>query len=179
MIISKKDKIEILENAFGYIVIFAMFAYGIGKMVQFEGASSTNLKFSEMTAQQLMWPFYGYSKPYVLTLGFLEILGGTLMLIKRTRILGCLYISTILVNVILQDIFYRVNIGALKAAIVYQLLILIILWINKEKLKQSIKLLYNLNKVEQSKKKLGNKLLLSVLIFAIFRIVEFYITIKW
>ena len=134
MIISKKDKIEILENAFSYIAIFAMFAYGIGKMVQFEGASSTKQKVSEMTAQQLIWDFYGYSKPFVLTLGFLEILGWTLKLIKRTRILGCLFISTILVNVILQNIFYRVNIGALKAAIVYQLLILIILWFNKENL---------------------------------------------
>jgi len=179
MIISKKDKIEILENAISYIVIFAMFAYGIGKMVQFEGASSTNLKVSEMTAQQLMWAFYGYSKPFVLTLGFLEIIGGTLMLIKRTRILGCLFVSTILVNVILQDIFYRVNIGALRAALLYQVFIFFILWFNKEKLIQSFKIITSSNKANIYKKENFIKIILSFVLFVIIRIFEYFITIKW
>ena len=120
-----------------------MFAYGIGKMVQFNGAVPVNKTISDLTAQQLMWAFYGYSKPFVLTLGFLEIIGGILILIKRTRILGCLFVTTILVNVILQDIFYTVNIGALRAAILYQVFIALILWFNKEKLIQSFRILLN------------------------------------
>lgn len=179
MIISKKDKIEILENAFSYIVIFAMFAYGSGKIVQFKNAVDITKTVADMTGMELMWAFYGHSFAYVVTIGILEITGGILMLIKKTRIIGCLFVTAILSNIILQDIYFGVNRGALKAAMLYQLLILIILWLNKEKLIQSTRLLYNLNKVEQSKKKLGIKLLLSLLLFAIFRIVEFYITIKW
>ena len=179
MKLEKKDRIEILENAFTYIVVFAMFAYGIGKIIQFDGALETNKSVSEMTGQQLMWAFYGYSKPFVLTLGVLEMSGGILMLIKRTRILGCFLITTILVNVILQDIFYEVNVGALRAALIYQFLILIILWFNKEKLIQCFRILLSPTAFNGFKKKFFVKIILSLILFVILRILEFYVTIKW
>jgi hypothetical protein len=179
MYIGKQDKVEILENALTYIVVFAMFVYGIGKIIQFNGAIETKKMVSEMTGMQLMWAFYGYSKPFAVTLGVLEVTGGILMLIKRTRILGCLFVSIILVNVILQDIFYGVNIGALRAAIIYQSSILLILWLNKNKLIQSIGILMSSSFLSQSKKAFFIKILLSILLFIIFRVLEFYVTTKW
>jgi hypothetical protein len=179
MKLEKKDRIEILENAFAYIVVFAMFAYGIGKMVQFNGAVPVNKTVSELTGQQLMWAFYGYSKPFVIVLGIMEIMGGFLMLIRRTRILGCFLITTILVNVILQDIFYGVNVGALRAAVIYQTLIFVILWLNKEKLIQCFKILLSETSFDGFKKKFFVKIILSVLLFVILRILEFYVTTKW
>ena len=175
----KKELIEIIENAFTYIVVMAMFAYGIGKIIQFDGAIAVNKKVSELTGMQLMWAFYGYSKPFVLILGALEITGGILMLIKKTRILGCLFVSTILVNVILQDIFYSVNLGALKAAIIYQLFIVAILWFSKEKVIQSFRIITSIEKIEASKKKFFLKAIFSVLLFVAIRILEFYVTTKW
>ena len=174
-----RDKTEILENALTYVVVMAMFAYGIGKIIQFDGALETNKSVSEMTGQQLMWAFYGYSKPFVLTLGVLEISGGILMLIKRTRILGCFFVTTILVNVILQDIFYEVNVGALRAAVIYQTLILVILWFNKEKLIQSFKILLIETSFDGYKNKFFIKIILSIILFVILRILEFYVTTKW
>jgi len=170
---------QILENAFSYIVVFAMFAYGVGKIIQFDGAIETNTTVSEMTGMQLMWAFYGYSKPFVITLGVLEITGGILMLLKRTRILGCLFVTTILINVILQDIFYDVNVGALRAAIIYQSLIIIILWFNKVKLIQSFKILTTFNASDESKKEFFIKIMLSIMLFVLIRILEFYVTTKW
>lgn len=179
MKLDRNDKIEIVENAMSWIVVFAMFVYGGAKIFQFDGASEVDKTVSQMTGMELMWAFYGYSKPYAIILGIFEIVGGTLILLKRTRIIGCLFISTILVNVILQDIYYGVHYGALKAAILYQLLILIILWLNKDQLIQSIKALMNFNKQEQSKYKLIIKLGIAFLCFVILRIAEYYITIKW
>lgn len=179
MKLDRNDKIEIVENAMSWIVVFAMFVYGGAKIFQFDGASEVDKTVSQMTGMELMWAFYGYSKPYAIILGIFEIVGGTLILLKRTRIIGCLFISTILVNVILQDIYYGVHSGALKAAILYQLLILIILWLNKDQLIQSIKALMNFNKQEQSKYKLIIKLGIAFLCFVILRIAEYYITIKW
>ena len=176
---NKNEITEIVENAFTFIVVFAMFAYGIGKMVQFNGAIPNNKTVSELTAQQLMWAFYGYSKPFVIVLGIMEIAGGFLMLIKRTRILGCFLITTILVNVILQDIFYEVNVGALRAALIYQFLILIILWFNKEKLIQCFRILLSPTAFNGFKKKFFVKIILSLILFVILRILEFYVTMKW
>ena len=39
MILTKKDKIEIFENAISWIVVVAMFIYGGGKLIQFDGAA--------------------------------------------------------------------------------------------------------------------------------------------
>jgi len=38
MKLEREDIVSILENAFSYIVVFAMFAYGVGKIIQFDGA---------------------------------------------------------------------------------------------------------------------------------------------
>ena len=176
---TKKDKIEIFENSISWIVVTAMFIYGLGKIIQFDGAVEVNKTVSEMTGMELMWAFYGYSKSFAITLGVFELIGGFLILIKKTRIIGCLITSTILVNVIFQDIYFGVHLGALKAAIFYQILILIILWLNKEKLIRGMKVLLESNKFEQPKTKLFIKLLIAFGVFLILRILEYYITIIW
>lgn len=176
--LDKKDQIEIIENAFSWIVVLAMFVYGGAKLVQFDGAIAINKTISELTGMELMWAFYGYSKSFAITLGIFEIIGGILILIKRTRIIGCLFISTILINIILQDIFFGVHVGALKAAILYQLLILIILWLNRQKLIKSIKALLETNKMEQAGVKYFLKLLVAFVLFVGIRIFEYYLTKK-
>ena len=179
MNLTKKDKIEIFENAISWIVVIAMLIYGGGKLIQFDGAVEIDKTISEMTGMELMWAFYGYSKSFAITLGVFELIGGFLILIKRTRIIGCLFTSTILMNVILQDIYFGVHLGALKAAILYQLLILIILLLNKEKLIMSMKTLLMPDKTEQTKTKFFVKTLIAFGIFGGLRILEYFITIKW
>ncbi|MCO4293566.1 hypothetical protein NF867_11890 [Solitalea sp. MAHUQ-68] len=178
MIFDKKDKIEIFENAISWIVVFAMLIYGGGKLVQFDGATKIDKMVSEMTGMELMWAFYGYSNSFAITLGVFEIIGGTLILFKKTRIIGCLLASTILVNVIIQDIYFNVNPGALKAALFYQLLILIILWLNRDKLIRSINTLLETPKRDQPKMKLLLKLTIALVLFVGLRIAEYYITLK-
>ena len=179
MVLTKKDKIEIFENAMSWIVVMAMLIYGGGKLIQFDGAVEVDKTISEMTGMELMWAFYGYSKSFAITLGVFELIGGLLILIKRTRIIGCLFTSTILVNVILQDIYFGVHLGALKAAILYQLLILIILLLNKEKLIMSMKTLMISDKTERTKTKFFVKTLIAFGVFGGLRILEYFITIKW
>ncbi|MBC8753917.1 hypothetical protein H2O64_04495 [Kordia sp. YSTF-M3] len=175
----KKDTLEIFENAISWIIVLAMFIYGIGKIVQFEDAVDIDKTVAEMTGMELMWAFYSYSKSFVIILGVLEVIGGILILIKKTRIIGCLFTSAILANVILQDIYFGVHLGALKAAILYQLLILTILWLNKEKMIASIKTLLTSEKIQQTKTIFFVKLLIAFGIFVMLRILEYYITIKW
>lgn len=151
MTFNKKDKIEIFENAISWIVVLAMFIYGGAKLFQFDSTALIDKTVSEMTGMELMWAFYGYSKPFALTIGILEVTGGILTLIKRTRIIGCLFTSTILVNIIFQDFYYGVHTGALKAVLLYQILIFIILYLNKEKLISSIKIYWNCRKMSNRK----------------------------
>ena len=82
----------------------------------------------------------------------------------------------ILSNIILQDIYYGVNFGALKAAIIYQLCIFIIFWININKLKAALVILTNHISFPQKKSKWAIKIGFSFCLFIVLRIVEYYIT---
>jgi len=143
---------------------------------QFDGAAEIDKTVSELTGMQLMWAFYGYSKTYAIIIGCFEIIGGLLILFKRTRVIGCLVVTTILVNVILQDFFYEVNYGAFKAAMIYQSIILILLWLNKKPLFAAINELLRKSGTRQSIKNTLLKLLMAFVLFAVLRVTEFYFT---
>ena len=175
---NKKDQLEIFENAISWMVVLAMFVYGFGKLFQFDDATEID-KVAELEGMDLMWAFYGYSKSFAITLGVFEIVGGLLILVRRTRIIGCLFTSTILVNVILQDIFFEVHLGALKAAILYQVLILMILWLHRGKLIRSIKMLLEPKRTKQPETRFALKIFIAFGIFVGLRILEYYLTIKW
>jgi len=173
---SKQEKIDIIENTISWIVVFMMCAYGVGKIVQFNGAIDVEKTLPELTGMELMWAFYGYSLPFAIIIGTLEVTGGLLIFFKRTRIIGCLFTSFILINIILQNIIFDVKTGALISAIIYQLLILIILWMNKTILFDVIKLLTNKEEKKYSLKKRIIPLFITFILFVILLFLIHYST---
>ncbi len=172
----RKLILESVELASALVVSFAMLAYGIGKLVQFGDVDTISTSVSEMTGQELMWAFYGYSKPFQYVLGILEIVGGIGLLFDRSRLISGFLLSTVLVNIILQDIFYGVNVGALLAACIYQLLVLLIFWLNRERLKAIWQLLIQVNSDTKTRKEKGWVLGLGLLIAVVLRVVEYVVT---
>lgn len=120
----------VIELALRWHVALSLFVYGIAKTVQFSPTSAVDAPVNTLTGQQLMWAFYGYSIGYAKFLGVVEMLGAGLLLFRRTVLLGCLVSTTVLVNIIAQDIVFDVLEGALRAAIIYQILIGLILLLN-------------------------------------------------
>lgn len=173
--LSKKDYQDIIEHALSGIVVFAMFVYGGAKYWQFHEVNLIEKPVSELTGMQIMWVFYGYSKSFAVIIGLVEITGGLLILVKKTRLLGCLITSTILVNIILQDYFYQVNKGALKAAIMYQGCILLICWFNRSNLLAALQKLW-LSIDFKNSKKYWLKTMLAFVLFVVLRLLEFVVT---
>lgn len=136
---TKKEFLNISQWSFVIFVALYMSIYGGGKFLQFGETSAYTRPLFSYQGMDLMWAFYAYSKTYTVILGLFEILGSLLFLIPKTRIIGGLVLSTILINVILQDYFYEVHRGAMANAITYQILIIIVLFMNKEKLLAMIK----------------------------------------
>ncbi|CEJ71131.1 hypothetical protein BN1195_03474 [Chryseobacterium oranimense G311] len=122
--LKKNDFLNILEWSCCLYVSGIMILFGAGKYSQFN--HSVNEKFKGM---KIMWEFYSYSKPFVVTLGIFEILGALLLFIPKTRIIGCLFLTSLLINVILQDYFYEVP--AIFGALTLQLIVFFILWLNR------------------------------------------------
>jgi uncharacterized membrane protein YphA (DoxX/SURF4 family) len=131
-----------------FVVAGSMIGYGLGKPIQFQGfEKSANPNLSE--GHQLMWSFYSYSLAYPIIIGVLEILGGLCLLLDRTRIFGCILLTIILSNIIIQDYIYEVK--ALNSAIYYQVLIFIILIFDHDKVRRTLQELF---KTKERKKNL-------------------------
>lgn len=138
---SLKEKVGyIIKWIVIFIVAISMTIYGIAKPIQFSDfTNSTNLNVSE--GHKIMWTFYSYSLTYPLIIGFFEVLGGVSLLFNKSRIFGCLLLTIILSNIIIQDFIY--GIVALKSAIIYQILVLIIFLFDIEKLKKIFSMLFS------------------------------------
>ena len=145
---SLKEKIQYtIKWTIIFIVSISMIVYGVTKPIQFSDFSnSTNVNVSE--GHKIMLSFYSYSLTYPLIIGFFEILGGISLLSNRSRIFGCILLTIILSNIIIQDYIYEIV--ALKSAIFYQILVVIILFFDKEKLKRVIKVLFTTSKFSKN-----------------------------
>lgn len=122
-----------------FIVAGSMLVYGIAKPIQFQDFSNApNSGLSE--GHQVMWTFYSFTKAYPIIIGVFEVIGALAILFNRTRIFGCLLLTVILSNIIIQDYLY--DIMALRSALFYQALVLLILVFDFEKLKKVVRELF-------------------------------------
>ncbi|KUY20751.1 hypothetical protein BAZ12_12425 [Elizabethkingia miricola] len=169
---NKKILLKAFEWSLVLFVSFYMGIYGASKYIQFDTIKNYNGKVSEMSGHQVMWAFYGYNIAYPVIIGVFEIIGAVCLLFYRTRIFGAILLSAILFNIILQDYFY--GIVALGTAIFFQLIIFIILYINKQRV---ISLARNLFSGTQNKTEYSRKDKISILV-GIFVIVSLFVFVK-
>lgn len=165
------NKTKIVKDLFYWIAIFvvssSMLVYGLSKPFQFESIENVE-NINKLSGQQIMWVFYGYSKAYPIIIGVFEIIGAITLLFKNTRIFGCLILTTILINVIIQD--YVFDVIALSSAIYYQILVFLIILYDDTKVKNIFKALLSTS----TKKKAGTFIIIIALIIA--AILKFYET---
>jgi len=90
----------------------AMISYGAMKVIpaQFPGPSLDRLlqPIGDASPMGLLWTFIGASKSYNIFSGLGEMLGGLLLLTRRTTTLGALVSSAVLVNVVMLNFSYDV-----------------------------------------------------------------------
>ena len=141
MKISKSEIFNVFEWIAVYIVAVYMIIYGVSKPMQFGDFQSYREPINSLDPMNLMWAFYSFSKPYAVIIGVFEVLGAVLLMIPRTRIFGGFVLSSILINIILQDYFFKVHAGALANAILFQILILMILFKHRFKILDALKIL--------------------------------------
>ncbi len=89
-----------------------MIAFGAFKVIpfQFRGPSLERLvePLGEFSPMALLWTFMGASKPYSFFAGLGEMVGGLLLTIRRTTLLGSLLIVAVLSNVVMLNFSYDV-----------------------------------------------------------------------
>jgi hypothetical protein len=129
----------LLETILVIYVSSSMFLYGVMKFAQFGHEPYSDKIVGNLTNMELMWAFYGRTLSFPIIIGIFEILGAGLLFFIKTRVMGCFLLTTILTNIIIQDIIYDVHSGALISAIIYQIIILYLMWIYRPQIYSAFK----------------------------------------
>lgn len=104
----------LLWLAFGVRLALAtmMISYGFAKVFngQFPPPSSGRLiqPIGEMSPMGLVWTFMGHSKGYCVFTGMAEVVGGLLVMSRRTQTLGALAIVGVMANVVMLNFCYDI-----------------------------------------------------------------------
>ena len=120
-----------------YFVAAVVFWYGFAKLT---GAQFTMLEseldkpLRDVSGFWLVWYFFGYSAIYGNFVALVQVAAGVLLLFRRTTLLGAAVLFGVLSNIVLVDIFYGVDLGALLAAVVLTGCLAFILWQHRAEL---------------------------------------------
>lgn len=95
-----------------YFMATALLDYGFAKVFPMQmPAPSLNrllIPFGEFSPMGVAWTFIGVSKAYQMFSGAAEVLGGTLLLFRRTALLGALVSCAVLTNVVMLNLCYDI-----------------------------------------------------------------------
>jgi hypothetical protein len=164
--------LKYFEFAARIYVWINMSVYGAGKYIQFKGAAQLPQTIPELTGQQLMWAFFGYSQILPIFIGILQIIGSLLLLFDKTKLFGVALLLPILTNIILMDIVYHVNIGALFNAVLYFSILLFVLFFEKKKVMEIIKII---SEKKENKEKLNRKELIKTVLITFVFVILFFV----
>ena len=112
------------------LLLFSMLLYGFAKIFkgQFPDPSLERLlqPVGDMSPMGLAWTFMGHSLVYNIFIGFAEVLGGVLMLYRKTVTLGSLIIIGVMTNVAMMNFTYDIPVKLLSVHLVLIAMILLL-----------------------------------------------------
>ncbi len=121
-----------LLDCLRYSCAFLLYMYGVSKLahLQFHLTPETARRpIGSMTGYELTWYYYGYSRVYACILGLTQVLGATLLLFRKTTLVGAAMMIPVMANILLIDIFILVNdYGPEFMAVFIFSSLLVILW---------------------------------------------------
>ncbi len=95
-----------------FVLASSMLGYGINKVfaLQFPQPHMGRLlqTYGDSSPMGLLWTFMGASPAYVMFGGWMETIGGLLLLFRRTTLLGGLWTAGVMTNVVLLNLCYDV-----------------------------------------------------------------------
>lgn len=124
-------------KAMRFVVAFLIIFYGFGKLngAQFTTLSSELDKpMGQVSGFWLTWYYFGYSPIYGNFIGIVQIVGGVLLMFRKTTLLGSCLLLPVVTNIILIDIFYRIDLVAPLVAIIMEIALVGILAFHKREL---------------------------------------------
>jgi len=120
-----------------FVASFLILIYGFAKIngSQFTIlASELDKPLREVSGFWLTWYYFGYSSIYGNFIALVQITGGILLMFRKTTLLGSCILLPVITNIILVDIFYAIDPGALLVALIIEAILIVILALHKDEL---------------------------------------------
>ncbi|WP_428662699.1 hypothetical protein [Runella sp.] len=114
--------------------------YGAAKLLktQFQAPKYIlDTPIGELDGFWLTWTYFGYSEPFAMLLGSLQVIGSILLVFRKTRLLATFILLPVMVNIDLIDHFYNISPLAYFNALHYTFLLIFLLMLDYEKLKET------------------------------------------
>lgn len=106
-----------------YYLGFIMLAYGLSKIffVQFPALSLERLlqSYGESSPMGLLWTFMSASPAYSVFTGLSEVVGGMLLFVRRTTLLGACIVVAVMVNVVMLNFCYDVPVKIFSSHLLF------------------------------------------------------------
>lgn len=112
-----------------FVIAFLVLTYGFAKL---NGSQFTILDseldkpMGQVSGFWLTWYYFGYSKFYGNIIALIQVLGGILLMFRRTTLLACCVLLPLIGNIILIDLFYAIDLGAMLVAVFIEAGLLVI-----------------------------------------------------
>ncbi len=82
----------------------------------------------------LTWYYFGYSQGFQNVVGLSQIIGSLLLLTRRTRLLGAVILFPVVLNILMVNIYFRINPNALIDISILTLCVMYLLLLDVQKL---------------------------------------------
>lgn len=118
-----------------FLSALLLFEYGSIKLVgtQFHLPPGTALRpVGSLSGYQLAWFYYGYSHTYEVIVGLTEMTGATLLLFRKSALIGAALILPVMTNILMINIFFVIGLGALCISSFIFSSMLAVLWHHRD-----------------------------------------------
>lgn len=126
-----------LHGFIRYCIAFNLASFGWKKIVGLQFVVPLEIAsqpMNEQSGEWLTWYYFGHSQTFGLIIAAIQIIGSYLLLYRRTMLLAAVILFSFMLNLLLINIFYGINAGALLQSIVLTTGILFLLLLDYKRL---------------------------------------------
>lgn len=141
-----KERQQLMDSAKIYAFLYGLIRYLLAfNIASFGWKKIFGLQFivppaiagkpmNEQSGEWLTWYYFGYSAVFGLLVAFIQLAGAYLLLFRKTLLFGTIVLFAFMLNLMLINICYQMNAGALVQSVIATTGLSFILWLYRAQL---------------------------------------------
>jgi uncharacterized membrane protein YphA (DoxX/SURF4 family) len=151
-----------------YLSAYLLFSYGVSKLAGWQFSLPPEIAkkpIGALSGFQLTWYYYSYSHIYARILGITQLVGGSLLLFRKTALLGAAAMLPMIANILMINLFFHIALGAECTSAVIFVSMLALLW--RERL-EIVSLLWSRQSTEADSARRFHRIMAALILLIVF-----------